>query len=445
MPIETLDTPFAGLFERRKYSAPDRSPHPARKAWAEILRKYDNLIPPDALYETSLRLDKAMRDYMGPKEFIANSSDAAFLIHTRRVENSEQYLDDPGRCFPALRMEYNIPYDAIEEFWNLLPPFEVGKIKGALPTGEAVNVSLISVPLTPQKLEEAAKMKRFGGAQEYARPIIQEAVAFAQRIGATTIGLGETLASLTDHARFLHKQFPELTFATGHAFTTYYMNEWIKYAAVLQEKDITKVPVTILGAFGSIGSSITELLAEQGVGKLILHDVTERVSRLKKNAEVLEGKYPYMRGRIQVTEGGDENLEKACKSASIIAVATSNAEPFLHARHLNPKSIIVNDSQPPGITFEEAQKAQSISPWVVGKLPEGIENTFEYGLLPGSEWTCALEVIAKSVTNGEFETVGAVTRERVKKVGEITRRLGFRMPEPQCFGKPIPLDMFQRS
>ena len=79
------------------------------------------------------------------------------------------------------------------------------------------------------------------------------------------------------------------------------------------------------------------------------------------------------RGEIEFT-WGDEQLEASCKRADI---TTSSVTTYNHIRaeHLKPGTFIVDDSQPPSVLREEAEKASAYVFWVVGHLP-GIERTF---------------------------------------------------------------------
>jgi predicted amino acid dehydrogenase len=398
-----------------------------------ILRKYQGRIPQD-VWDTSLsRIHKAFEEFESPAEKLKGTATSAFFVHTRRNGELDQ-IDDSARYLPILKPNYGIPEDEIEEILNFLPPLKIGEVKGVL-NGKEINCAIISIPITPKALNS---FERQSEKLNYVRPRIYQAAELAKKMGAGIIGLGETLASSTKHGEKLQEKVPEIKVTTGHAFTTYFMNEWAKFAAKDLGTKLSKSCVTIIGANGSIGSSITEVLLEEGVGGLRLHDKNKEdvVGVLRNRADKIMREYPELDGKVSVTFG-DENLNKACEGSEIVLVAASAPKPFIESKHLNYNSRIVDDSQPSSILPEEAQKAGSTILWVVGALPEGLVSTFNSGLVGKAEWTCLLEVLAlEALGKDALETVGRVTPERVKQAGEMARTLGINLPVPQSWGTP---------
>lgn len=403
----------------------------------EIFKKYDGKLP-SAILDTSItRVNQAFRDFYVPGEGM-DIANCAFLVHTRRNKGPDadvtgnvfKQLDDSSRCLPILDPYYGMKEEDVELLWNSLPPFRVGEVRGVL-NGKKIKCVIISVPITPQALEDCTNAT---ARVNYARSRISEASGLARKMGAEFLGLGETLASLTRHGEVLQEQFHGIKFTTGHAFTTYFMNEWVKFVAEKSEIRLEDSQVTIIGANGSIGSAMTEMLLEQGVGKLRLHDNDNMIGALRKRAEAIIRKHPDLNGKIGVT-GGNGNLKEACRGSKIVLVAASAPKPFIKSEHLDPGTFIINDSQPPGITYEEAKKADSTTLWVVGGLPPGLENTFDSGLV-GAEWTCLLEVLALHACSLRMtETTGRVNYERMREAGKIAQKLGMGLPAPQSWGK----------
>lgn len=397
-----------------------------------VLEKYGGKVPRDVLLESRKIIYKAFDDYGDPSERLKGTATSAFFLHTRRnkkngvdTDESFKHLDDSTRLLPVLDPKHGIAEEDVELLWNLLPPLKIGEVKGRL-GGKEVSCALISIPITPRGLESCNSASERA---VYARPRIFRGAEFAEKIGAKVIGLGETLASLTRHGEKLQERLSsEVKITTGHAFTTYFMNEWAKFAAQKLGASLQDSQVTIIGAHGSIGTAMTEMLTEQGVGKLNLHDIGDVVGALVKKARALG-----IEGKTKIT-GGNENLREACRGSRIVLVVASAPRPFIRSEHLDRGTFIINDSQPPGITREEAKKADSTTLWVVGNLPQEVKNTFDSGLV-GAEWTCLLEVLALEALGSDIlETVGPVTPERVKKAGEIAQKLGIKLAMPQSWG-----------
>lgn len=404
-----------------------------------ILEKYKEGIPPEIWNESLFRIKKVFTDFNAPESELRGRATSAFLIHTRRNGNGNgdgdvgsaefKHLDDSTRAFPIFDPKYGITEKDAEFLWNSLPPFEVGKVTGFF--GEKkITCALISIPITPQVLTDCkSSTERIN----LARPRIYQGAKLARKMGANILGLGETLASLTMHGKKLQEQFPEVRITTGHALTTHFMYEWTKFAAEAMKIKISDSAITIIGANGAIGSAIMDILLKEGVGELRLHDKNNMIGALNRKVKEIEEQYPRLKGKVKVT-GEDENLREACRGSRLVLVASSAPRPFIKSEHLDPGTFVINDSQPPGITRKEAQNANSMTLWTVGSLPPGFKNTFNSGLI-SAEWTCLLESLALEAYGLEMpETTGPVTLERVERAGEIAKKAGMRLADPQSWG-----------
>lgn len=399
----------------------------------QIGKDYASSIPSNVLHETARRVETAFDEFEQGKLY--SRSNAAFLVHTRRFPGAPDYLDDAGRCFPALDRKYGVSDDRVEDLWSVLPPFRVGEIRGQAANGTDVNCAIISVPITPMGLMLANGSMT--ARMEYARPRIEDAVVLAKKLGADkgVIGLGETLASLTRHGETLQERHRDSGFATGHAFTTLLIQQWVKEGARLKGMTLPESRVAILGGDGSIGTATMELIANEGARSLLLHDKEGREGSMLSKARKfnLEDKTTAL--------GGKDALYQACQNADIVVSGVSAIRPIVDRTHLKSGLVYVDDSQPPSVLRESADESGTHLLWVVGKLPLGVENTFDYGLLKRSEWGCALEAFVTTAEKLEkgtksLETVGRVTAERVKQAEILADVYGISLAEPQSWGKP---------
>lgn len=396
-------------------------------------------IPPSVRDSSRAFVERAYDEWEAGPEALKGQANSAFIIHPRIFAGSHPALDDFGRVIPALAATNGIPFGQREQFWNTLPPMRLGKIEGTLPNGTHVNTALITAPITPTGLMEASRVG-IAGPRDYAKPRIHAAVDLANKFGADqgVTGLGETLASLTRHGLNLQSEYPGNKFATGHAFTTLLIQRWIEEAARRKGIDLADANITILGAGGSIGRATLALLSDRGVG-------ASHVTLFDKPGT--EGRMSHHLREFGLNEGdatvftGEENLKAASKKADIIVSGLSTLEPIVHAEHLPKGVAYVDDSQPPSVYREEADKAGASIYWVVGKLPTGMSRDFDYGLLGNNgEWGCAMEAVAMTSLNqlgqgSRLETVGPLTAERVKTAGTIADELGYELGVPQSFGQ----------
>ncbi|MDP2637962.1 MAG: hypothetical protein Q8P26_02795 [Candidatus Levybacteria bacterium] len=399
------------------------------------LKKYEGKLPQDVWNTSLANIHEAFANFNASERELRGTATSAFFVHTRRHRGSDtdvkskvfEQLDDSSRCLPILDPKYGMQEEDVELLWNSMPPFRVGEVNG-ISDGKEIKCAIISVPITPKGLEgNSSHTSRMN----YARPRISQATELAQKMGAKTVGLGETLAALTNHGLSLQKNIKDLEVVTGHAFTVAFMNEITKQTAQDLKEDLRNLKITIVGAYGSIGSAMTEILLREGARRLSLHDKEDRIGSLEaRRMKILEN---YPDAQIGVT-GGNSSLRDACRESRIVEVAASAPEPFIKGEHVDPGTIVINDSQPPSMTVEEAKKGKSKTIWVVGMLPHGFVNTFHYGLNQ-AEWTCLLEVIARDIGEKEIEGTGPVNPERAAKAWKVAQKLGMRLASPQSWGK----------
>lgn len=419
----------------------------------QVLTAFDQLvrghnIPQEQVQASRQRIRKAFEESrMSPQELRARypGVTSAFLVHTRTMESPDGYLpelDDTRRVLPALDRAYGLDPQKIRTIWEHMPSFVAGQMLGTITDqqGQAkpVNCAIISVQITPDGLMDAKKDGGFSGPSKYAQGAIHQAARLGTNLGAEITGLGEVLATLTNHGRSLQAESPDMKFTTGHAFTTLLIWKWTEKAAELKGKDLSELTLMINGANGSIGKSTLGVLGEKA-GRLLLHEQDESRAHALRNA-IDKGKLPDSQGLKEKMERGEiefswgeEMLAVSCKKADII---TSSVTAYNHIRaeHLKPGTFIVDDSQPPSVLREEAEKAGAYVFWVVGHLP-GIVRTFDYGLREGGEWGCAMEAMIGQATG--FNHVGPVTKETVLQAEQLAHHYFAGVAEPQSFGRPV--------
>lgn len=369
---------------------------------------------------TEERIISAQLKFVSERKSFASNPEFGFIIHPRPGLE----LDDIARHFPALSLRY-MSSEEIEDVFGLLPSaFELG---GFYMSGKKEQIGkLICANITLEGYKRLGSRGKY-----YARNQAIEAARFAQRQGVKIIGLGETLASATYHGQTIEKLVPGIMVTTGHALTTYYIKETLLHAAREINLNIKDSSITIIGANGSIGTSTTTMLVGE-VNRLTLVDKPQNTGVLKQKVQRL----PTNSTQICV----EEDLDRALWQADFVisAIANQDSDAIINTSQLRPGTIIIDDSQPPSISLETAQKADCLLLWPLVQAPEGIKRSFDYGLLPSSEWGCAAEVITIVLTSRyDLRTVGPVTTQRAEEVGKLSKKAGFTLAKPQSFGKEV--------
>lgn len=452
-------------------------------AWNNFTDLFGSKIPEDILAVSHDRINRIIEHHSILDEAERRRPiTGAFAIHTRHSANQHlsheerRYLNDARRVIPALDEDYGVTYDAIDDLWHTLGAFEVGRVKGTLPDLEkTIEVTLVSVPITPNGLLKAManpnKTEGYKNAKDYARPGITDAIDLALNIAAKnnpkhndgspiTIGLGETLASLTRHGRDLSDNYSsdQLRIVTGHNTTTAAIIEHANAIASEKGKPLSEQTITVIGANGSICTAVVEVLAELGVGQLVLHDIDDAQHNISKalisKAQDLELRYPNLKNRI-TTLFGEGEYNAAFENADIGITAASSAEPFLGInRELDGRFTktgqilhVIDDGQPANVTapFKYSKEqgtgiaindsATYATRWPTVRLPDNWTRSFDYGLY-GGEWPCLTEVIISHTPEGkQIETTGPTTVDRVKQTLALLHKYGIKVGQPESWGR----------
>jgi predicted amino acid dehydrogenase len=388
---------------------------------------------------TETRINSALNRFLGSsKEGESEGGKFAFLIQPRDWEESN--FGDIGDYLPALK--YVEPQEKYEFFLGL-PPFEVVPYRL---DGQRFG-SVICVPLSVDVLAQIEKRggnstSRMRKVAEYALPIIGQAVRFARdRLGVKYLGLGEMMAKMTGYGKEIEKEFEGVEITTGHAGTTWLIEQTLLRAAELGGIDLRSQSVGIIGC-GSIGTAAAVRLAEGNVNSFVLFDLNpSSVSRLKGQLEGL-GKSV----EIADSAGG------VCGETKIIISAVSSISPVLKRNNIRPGTIIVDDSQPPTVLREEAEAAGGVVVWPLAKMPERIRREGNYnfgpnGVLPGSAWGCEMEITTLAFLKRMHSNRvnHRVEPDEVDLIGRLAREAGFTVDgRLQSFGRIVDANTWEK-
>ena len=338
---------------------------------------------------------KCQTDYFGPLDF-------AFIVHARTAE-------DLLRAYPHLR-------ECTEDgaFASVRSkPILVGSYIHVESGGELLRGELIGIPYL---------------ATEFRRkiPQIREALTrvlrYCARRKTKIVGLGGLLPSVTRHGHDLALLANGVGITTGHSYTAYVIAEQVR---TVEQKLGIATNVAILGAAGSMGQAATKLLCAEDIARNItLIDVHPKLGALHDLTNQLSNRRSI---QIEIT-----SELSALKKSSIIVCVTNSPSALIRAEHLSPGCIVIDDAQPPNITFEVAKAAGVTVLKCLASVPN-LECPFDFGLfsaesLPlkqGIVFTCLAETImlAANKHEGHF-TIGHPTETQLKTIAAFSRSSG---------------------
>ncbi len=338
----------------------------------------------------------------------------AFLVHPRHIQ-------DVCRKYPFFSI---LPVSVTIKILKYLWPITVSEITGVYRSdaGEAVRGWIISTIWTPDMM-----MSDREGAKQH----IIKAARLAESRGAKIIGLGGLTASLTNGGEAL---LPHLrgSVTTGRVFTAKIVADIACDAAKLLRLDVN-ANVAILGAAGSIGSAVAQILVSRGFKNIILIDVGKRQERLEKLRDLLCKKA----SGINVQLVYELNI---LKTADVIVAATNRPDALIRSEHVRSGAIIVDDAQPSDVSAEvRDRKDVLVFQGGVVHAP-GVNVHFNIGLQHREDiYSCLAEVVLLASINhqghhmvGEIFELDFNSLEKLSKIGD---ELGFKSGEFQSNSK----------
>ena len=208
---------------------------------------------------------------------------------------------------------------------------------------------------------------------------------------------------------------------TGYSTTALIIEAYVYEAADYVGIDLDHETVALVGAAGSVCSTVAQLLMKQGrAKKLLLIDREQRFPTLERLAK-------------DCTDGIasiSTNLEQDLSEASVVITATTDPRSIIKRKMLGDSVVVIDDSQPRNTNYVELKEAiasgQLLVLDVLAKVP-GLNLDFHYGLLPENPeitFTCLAEVVALHLAGKKGSLVGPVTDEHLSMMRHLLQEAG---------------------
>ncbi|MBI4100266.1 hypothetical protein HY439_00795 [Candidatus Microgenomates bacterium] len=345
------------------------------------------------------------------RNLLAKKGLGGFIIHPRGW--NDILLQFPGLVTVD-------PVKGCREFEEL-DPFVICNYTGLKnQQGEDLPCFLFCAPFLP---EHALADPHFAQ-----RQIIKTARIAKEEYGVELIGLGEFTAMLTRYGQDIEREVPGMYATSGHGNTVNLISEIRTEVASILDIDLRQSTLAVVGAAGSIGSTCAQLFKDDNK-RMILIDRPQKIGRSNKYSK---------QGNIQVTSD-----LTALKEADFIICATTAPKPIIFRDQLSKGAVIIDDSQPPNISREEAESAQALIVHPIART--GMARPFDYGLPTADDWACVAEMLALIATRKyDLRTIGPVRPENVEWMRRLSQEVGFRPAPLQAFGEYITKQQFDK-
>jgi predicted amino acid dehydrogenase len=339
----------------------------------------------------------------------------AFLVHLRASYRKDmQLMAAPMGWIP----------DSVYRFAlrnRPLPPFLWSDVR-LTPGATEAEGHVIMLPYSGQQLLEQQKAMM---------PRIQQAIQLAASSGAEVLGLGALTSPITMGGKLLTDN-PHVSITNGNAFTAYIT--WKKVAQLIRQCPNRYPVVALVGASGSVGSLVSQLLATyQPEADYML------VARNERKLNHLASSMTAINHRVKPTVS--QQISDV-QRADIVVLLTSASDSLLHSEHLKEGAIVLDDTQPrnthPNL-LKQRPDIQVIDGGLVA-MPH-LSLTRSIGLPAGLSYACLAEtmLLAQAGHKGHF-SIGNPTLEQAEYISTVAQRfthLGFDLAADFSFGKPL--------
>jgi len=312
-----------------------------------------------------------------------------------------------------------LPDDEIKDILPWIPPravchVEVRSVVNAKTGGAKARGLYIDSFIPPDRLEAA---------------YVRENLARVRGAAACAIKAGAKIASLGGFSSILIEgnfdQLPErhnTVFTTGNTLTVAFIVQGVKKMCALEDRNVRRATLLIVGATGDVGSGCARCLAP--IVKRVLLSA-RNLERLRRLAAELEA------GGVEVEVATD--LRQFSVEADIVICAASLASSSLLLGRVAPHAIVCDAGYPKNLSPSAEMPGAKVFFGGLGQITGGLSFAPDFhGILnrhpfPDVVHGCLLEGMALAL-EGRYEPFsqgrGFITQERVEEIETIAARHG---------------------
>jgi predicted amino acid dehydrogenase len=329
---------------------------------------------------------------------------------------------------PLFQPLKNFPKKLIEESAAKVPPFFVSKATGIkTPSGKETVGYIYALGATPKMMMKLP-------AAHFYRQMIRVSKIAADK-GAIVMGLGAFTSVIGDAGVSVAKGSP-IAVTSGNSYTIWATYEAVKDGAARLGIDLSKSRTMVIGATGSIGKAIARMIAEV-VPELVL--VAPKPERLMELARQLESQAEKEGRKLKVDVGisSDDFLP----SMDIVVAATSAQGGIIDVMKLKSGALVCDVAMPPDVSREEAGKRDDVLVIASGEIlvPGDVKWGVDLGLPKNVGFACLAETVLLALEGrrDNFTLGRELDIEKVKEIGEIGKKHGFKLAPIMSFGKAV--------
>jgi fatty aldehyde-generating acyl-ACP reductase len=310
-----------------------------------------------------------------------------------------------------------LPDDEIKDILPWIPPRAVCHVDVGSIVGTKARGLYIDSFIPPDRLEPACVHENIAR--------VRGAAACAIQAGAKIVSLGG-FSSILIEGNF--DQLPErqdTVFTTGNTLTVAFIVQGIKHMCALEDRNLSRSTLLIIGATGDVGSGCARCLAPM-VKRVLLS--ARNMERLRRLAAELQA------DGVQVEIATD--LQRFSAEPDVVICAASLASPSLLLARIAPDAIVCDAGYPKNLSPSAQMPDATVFFGGLGQIMGGLSFAPDFhGILnrhpfPDVVHGCLLEGMALALER-RFEPFsqgrGFITPERVAEMEAIAARHGIHL------------------
>lgn len=318
-----------------------------------------------------------------------------------------------------------MPDNIIKSVMKHLPPIKVSRITGIQSkTGEEVEGYFVACPLTSEQMISLP--------EDFVVDKIVKACKKTESLGVDIIGLGAFTSVVGDKGITVANRI-DTPVTTGNSYTVTTAVKSIKMATEEMNLNFTKERVTVIGATGSIGRTVSMILAEQ-TNQIQL--VARGRNKLIKLKDDLKSRYQEL--NVKVTS----DVKHAVNNSRIIVSASGASTSLIEPDDLLAGSVVCDVARPRDVAEKVNSQRDDVLVIEGGvvSVPGNVNFNFDFGYPPGTCYACMAETIILTLEE-EFTnyTLGPkVYEKKVKEMTKLADKHGFSVASLRGTDKLVP-------
>lgn len=329
---------------------------------------------------------------------------------------------DFGDFYRKFQWMEKLPENILKKATKYAPPFKISKITGIKSkTGKRIEGYFYACPLTSEQIINLE--------QDFVINKIIKSVKKAEEAGVKLVGLGSFTSVVGDKGITIDKN-TKVPVTTGNSYTVATAIEGTKLAADKMDLDLKEEIVTVVGANGSIGKTVSRLMAKE-VNNLLL--VSRNLVKLEKLRDQIKEE------NDNITVKFSNKLGEELQKSRIFITVSGAVEALIDPQDLLSGSVVCDVARPRDVARDVGKKRDDVLVIEGGivSIPGNVNFNFNFGVKGQNAYACMAETMLLTLEEKitAYSLGPDIYIEKVKEMQKLAKKHGFKLAGLRSYGK----------